>query len=106
MDSAVSDAWRAFYDARLADWSNRLQRLIDLPLSIALDPLRATDPESGQLLPEAVTRVADGMRRHVGLVVALPFRSDWTTGDLGPGLDRTELRALLNDIGTLRQALL
>jgi hypothetical protein len=104
MDDAVSAALRASCDGRLADWGNRLQHLLDLPSNIALDPLRATDPRSGRFLPEAVSRVAVEMR-HLGLSAARLVRPRWNTSDLGGGLERNDLRALLDDIGVLRQAL-
>jgi hypothetical protein len=102
----VSNALRGFYNRRLADWSARIQRLLDRPSNIPLDPLLATDPESGQLLPEAVARLALGVRRHLHLSVDLPIRSAWDSSDLGPGLDRTELRVLLDDINLIRKAIL
>lgn len=101
----VSNALRGFYDRRLTEWSARIQRLLDRPSSIPLDPLLAADPESGQLLPEAVARLALALRRHLNLSVDLPRRPAWNTSDLGPGLDRRDLRTLLDDINLLRQAL-
>ncbi len=101
----VSNAMRGFYDRRLADWSARIQRLLDRPSNIPLDPLLATDPESGELLPEAVARLAVSLRRHLHLSVDLPIRPAWNSSDLGPGLDRTELRVLLDDINLIRRAI-
>lgn len=101
----VTNAMRGFYNRRLAEWSARIQRLLDPPSNIPLDPLFATDPESGQLLPEAVARLALGLRRQLHLSVDLPTRPAWNSSDLGPGLDRTELRVLLDDISLIRQAI-
>src|SRR3989442_7721336 len=101
----VSKALRAHYDQRLAEWSARIERLLDRPPHVLLDPLLASDPESGQLLPDAVSRLALSMRRHLDLCVDLPCRPAWDSSDLGPGLDRVDLRTLLEDINLLRQAL-
>ncbi len=101
----VSNALRGFYDGELADWGARIQQLLDRPSNILLDPLLASDPESGELLPEAVARVVVSLRRHLHLSVQVPSRPAWNSSDLGPGLDRAALRELLDDINLIRRAI-
>ena len=101
----VSSALRGFYDGQLADWGARIQRLLDRPSHILLDPLLASDPKSGELLPEAVARVAVSLRRHLHLSVQMPSRTAWNSSDLGPGLGRDGLRELLDDINLIRRAI-
>ena len=97
-------AVRAYYDGRLAGFSERAQHLLGLPPGILLDPLRATD-ETGKLLPEAVSDVASGIERHLNLSVALPRRSRWNMDVDFDDLDRDKLRAVCEDIDRLRHAL-
>jgi hypothetical protein len=100
----VSKTLRAHYEKRLAEWTARIQHLLDRPRNVILDPLWASDPESGQLLPDAVSGLALNMRRHLDLCVDLPRRPAWDSSDFGPGLDRRDLMTLLDDINLLRQA--
>jgi len=82
-----------------------MEALLDPAPHVRLDPLRASGPESGKLMPEAVFSLVSSIQQHLNLSVDLAPRDNWHTGDMGPGMDRHELRALFEDINLIRQAL-
>lgn len=93
------------YDRQLEDLGCRLRVLLALPGHFSIDPLRATDPESGQFIRESVLEIADGLRTHLDLSVTLPAFARWDTADLGPGIPREQLREVSDGIDELRRVL-
>ena len=98
----VSVALLTHYDRRLAEFGRRLQVLLALPDHVSIDPLRATDPESGKFIRESVLEIVDGVRKNLGLSVVVPSFTRWYTADRGPGIPRQQLRGVSDGIDEFR----
>lgn len=90
---------------RLAELRDRIQALIDSPAKY-LDPLRATDPHSGEPIGHVYARLLESLRQDFSLGVdtsELPPARRWS---IGRGfLDREQLNALVADMEHALQAL-
>ena len=88
------------YDGRLARCRQIILHLLeDFPQVHHLDPLWAIEPETGKLIPDAVSDIASNMKHQMKMSVDLPCR--WWDTDT-TDLDRSELRAVLENIDRLR----
>lgn len=93
------------YDRQLVELAHRLSLLLAVPVGVSLDPLRATDPNSGKYIPQAVSEIVCGIRRHLRLPLVVPTFGAWDTRDCGPGVPRQQLREVMEGIQQIRRVL-
>ncbi|MCX6543526.1 MAG: hypothetical protein NTV05_03830 [Acidobacteria bacterium] len=98
----VFDALVTHYDRQLEELARRLNPLLALPVGVALDPVRATDPTTGEFIPDAVCDIADRIRKDLQLPLVGPTFSAWDASDRGPGVPKLQLRELLEAIQQIR----